>query len=145
MNNIRARPVGVVAAIDADGVATVSAASGASATLAYSPSMPGLNPLELLDASLAGCLAISLRMAARQLGLADRLGAVRVEVIGVKAPEPPSRIATQLCRFDIGGDFTAEEKTALRAQAHALCTIGHTLESHVEIVDDDVKVGADRS
>lgn len=137
MTSPRIRPIGVVASIDHAGVGTFAAHSGTDAKLAYSPSMEGLTPLELLDASLAGCLVISLRMAARTLGLADRLGDVRVEVKGEKAPDQPSRIARQVCRFEIGGDFSADERAALIAGAHAVCTIGHTLESGVTIVDAD--------
>lgn len=137
MITVHTRPVGVVAAIDAEGKGELSAASGAVAPLAYSPSMAGLNPLELLDASLAGCLAISVRLAARKLGLTDRLGAVRVEVVGSKAATSPSRIARQVCRFDIEGDLTQDERLALQAEAHALCTIGHTLAGDVEIVDGE--------
>jgi uncharacterized OsmC-like protein len=137
MTQIRFRPTGVVAAIDRDGVASIAARSGESAQLAYAPSMPGLNPLELLDAALAGCLAISLRIAARNLGVAERLGEVRVEVRGEKADNPPSRIVRQVCRFQIGGDFTEDERVALMAGAHAVCTIGHSIEGSVDIVDGD--------
>jgi uncharacterized OsmC-like protein len=129
------RPVGVTATIDAAGRATVSAASGGEVTLAMSASMPGLSPVEMLDAALAGCLVISLKVAAAHAGLAARLGDVRVEVIGAKAEEGPSRIARQSCRIEIDGDLDAEEKARLIAGAHALCTVGHSLETGIEIVD----------
>jgi uncharacterized OsmC-like protein len=137
MSQIRTRPTGALATIGADGAAVVTARSGATTRLAYSPSMDGFNPLELLDASLAGCLAISLRIAARNLGLQDRLGEVRVEVVGSKAATPPSRIAQQVCRYHIAGDFTPAERDALIAGAHAVCTIGHSLDGAMEIVDGE--------
>lgn len=129
------RPAGVTASIDPAGAATVIAASGDEVALAVSPSMAGLTPLEMLDAALAGCLAISLKIAAKRAGLADRLGEVRVEVVGAKAEEGPSRIARQTCRFAIDGDLSADEKTRLIADAHGLCTVGHSLETGVDIVD----------
>jgi len=129
------RPVGATASIAADGHAVVAAASGGEVALAYRPSMAGLTPLEMLDAALAGCLAISLKVAATRAGLAERLGEVRVEVIGAKAEEGPSRVARQTCRFTFGGDLTAEERARLIADAHALCTVGHSFEAGIDIVD----------
>jgi len=134
---VRQRPKGVTAVVEPSGRGSLAAASGATAVLAGSPSMPGLNPLELFDAALAGCLALSVRIAARHLGLAERVGEVRVEVTGEKAPDAPSRIARQVCRFGIDGDLGADERAALVAEAHRICTIGNSTHGAVAIVDGD--------
>lgn len=128
-------PAGVAATIDTTGHAVVTAASGDEIALAVSTSVPGFSPLDMLDAALAGCLAISLKVAAIRAGWADRLGEIRVEVVGSKAEDGPSRIERQTCRFTIGGDLDADEKTRLIAAAHALCTVGHSFEAGIEIVD----------
>ena len=51
MSQIRTRATGALATIGADGAAVVTARSGATTRLAYSPSMGGFNPLELARAS----------------------------------------------------------------------------------------------
>ena len=135
MSQVKVRPMGATASLDRNGHGSVVARSGASLTLAGSPSMEGFNPLELLDASLAGCLALSLRIAARNLAMNDRLVSVSVEVVGAKAAEPPSRIARQTCRFTIEGDFNETERTALVEEAHKVCTIGNSYHSSIEIID----------
>ncbi len=137
MSQVRVRPMGATASLDRNGRGDVVARSGASLTLAGSPSMEGFNPLELLDASLAGCLALSVRIAARNLGLSDRLGMVQVEVVGAKASEPPSRIARQTCRFAIEGDFNDAERRALIGEAHKVCTIGNSYHTAIDIIDGE--------
>lgn len=137
MSQVRVRPMGATANLDRNGHGGVVARSGASMTLAGSPSMEGFNPLELLDASLAGCLALSVRIAARNLGFNERLGAVSVEVIGAKASEPPSRIARQTCRFSIEGDFNDAERRSLVEEAHKVCTIGNSYHASIDIIDGE--------
>lgn len=137
MSQVRVRPMGATASLDRNGRGGVVARSGANLTLAGSPSMEGFNPLELLDASLAGCLALSVRIAARNLGFNERLGSVSVEVIGAKASEPPSRIARQTCRFSIEGDFNDAERRSLIEEAHKVCTIGNSYHASIDIIDGE--------
>jgi len=131
----RIQPTGVVARLSNSEGAVIAARSGASARIALSASMEGFSPLELLDASLAACLAISVKLAARKLGFDDRIDAVRIEVKGEKADDLPARVARQTCRFAIEGRIGAEDRRRLIAEAHALCTISHTLAGGLEIVD----------
>ena len=137
MSQVRVRPMGATASLDRNGRGGVVARSGANLTLAGSPSMEGFNPVELLDASLAGCLALSVRIAARNLGFNERLGSVSVEVIGAKASEPPSRIARQTCRFSIEGDFNDAERRSLIEEAHKVCTIGNSYHASIDIIDGE--------
>jgi len=135
MVNIVKRSSVVGASLPGKGLGKVTARSGASMELAGSARESGMTPLELMDAALAGCLALSVRIAARTFGWQDRLVSVNVEVRHEKAPDAPSRIAGFDCAFDIEGDFTAAEREALVAEAHRVCTVGNTLETRVEIRD----------
>ncbi|WP_237153825.1 OsmC family protein [Oryzibacter oryziterrae] len=138
MAEVRIRQRGAKAFLPKQGKATVTALSGAEAQLAGSPSQPGLNPLELLDASLAGCLALSIRIAAGNLGVSDRLGDVAVESIGEKAPDAPSRIARIVNKYKISGNLTQEERLQLVAEAHKICTIGNSIAGSIAIVDEEI-------
>jgi uncharacterized OsmC-like protein len=142
MPTIRVRPTTVGASLSRDGAGRVVAHSGAAATLAVSASDEGLTPLELMDAALAGCLVISVRIAARKFGWLDRLVQVSVDVTHEKAPEGPSRIAAFTTAFVIEGDLSADEREQLIAEAHNICTVGNTLGSGAAI--RDAEPAADR-
>jgi uncharacterized OsmC-like protein len=135
MVNITARPTTVGATITQLGQGSVRAQSGAGAKLANLATEEGFTPLEFMDAALAGCLVISVRMAARSKGWLDRLGAVNVEVTHEKAPDKPSRVAAFACAFTIDGDFSSAEREQLIAEAHRICTVGNTFE-HGAIIRD---------
>ena len=137
VTHITTRPVSVEAALGGTGAGTVTAHSGASAALAGLASDPGFTPLELMDAALSGCLVLSVRIAARKRGWGERLQHVDVIVSHEKAHEGPSRVAAYTCSFDIKGDFSAEERALLIADAHEICTVGNTLE-HGAIIRDAV-------
>ncbi|MDB5561959.1 MAG: OsmC-like protein [Hyphomicrobiales bacterium] len=138
--NVVARPIGVVSDFATGAQGTIAARSGAGLKLANLASDEGLTPLELMDAALAGCLVLSVRIAARKSGLMDRLGHVHVEVRHAKAPEGPSRVASFTTAFRIDGDLTEDERATLIAQAHELCTVGNTLE-HGAVIEDAVIEG----
>ena len=135
MVNIATRPLTVSAQIDNEGQGEVKARSGASMALAARVRDEGMTPLELMDAALAGCLALSARIAAKKFGWQDRLESVSVDVTHTKGEGDTSRVAQFACEFEIGGDFTQEERLQLIAEAHAVCTVGNTLERGASIVD----------
>ncbi|MHA6691963.1 OsmC family protein [Devosia sp. A449] len=135
MVNIATRPTSVGATLDHAGHGSVQAKSGAAARLANMASDEGFTPLEFMDAALAGCLVLSLRIAARKLGWLDRLVKVDVEVTHEKAPEAPSRVASFASSFVIEGDFSPAERQQLIEDAHALCTVGNTFE-HGAVIRD---------
>jgi uncharacterized OsmC-like protein len=66
---------------------------GASLDVALSPSASGFSPLELQASSLAACIAMSVKIAARQEQLPP-LEQVAVEVGATKAVDEPSRLRT---------------------------------------------------
>lgn len=127
MVTIKTRPIPVSASLPGSGQGTITAESGASARLAHLANEEGFSPLELLDAALAGCLVLSLRIAAKKFGWAERLVSVDVTVTHEKAHDLPWRVTDFFTRFDIMGDFTEPERTQLIEEAHNLCTIGNTL------------------
>lgn len=136
MVNIVKRSSVVEALLPGQGQGKVVARStGASIDIAGGVRDGGMTPLEMMDAALAGCLVLSVRIAARNLGWQDRLVSVKVDVRHEKAPDQPSRVARFDCLFAIKGDFSEEERQKLIDEAHHLCTVGNTLTSNVEIRD----------
>lgn len=135
MVNIVTRPTTVSAHLDKHGRGEVAAHSGSRLALAGLAKDEGMTPLELMDAALSGCLVLSVRIAARKQGWQDRLQGVSVEVTHEKGEGEPSRVAKFSCAFEIEGDLTAQERQQLIGEAHALCTVGHTLERGAEIID----------
>lgn len=135
MARITTRPTTVSAFLDQEGKGSVEAHSGAKLALAALVRDEGMTPLELMDAALAGCLVLSLRIAARKLGWLEQLKDVAVDVTHIKGEGAPSRVAEFTCDFRIAGDFTAEERSRLIADAHELCTVGNTLERGATITD----------
>lgn len=132
---ITVRPTSVSATLDNAGTATVTAKAGAVAALATLASDEGFTPLEFMDAALAGCLVLSVRMAARKAGWQDRLVRVTADVAHEKAPDQPSRVAGFTSSFVIEGDFTPEERQHLIDEAHVLCTVGNTFERGASVRD----------
>jgi len=132
---VSTRPISVSASLGGTGQGRVTALSGADALLAGFSSDPGFTPLEFLDAALSGCLVLSVRIAARKHGWGDRLRHVDVLVRHEKAHDAPSRVAAFDCTFEIDGDFSAEERDTLIAEAHELCTVGNTFERGAVIRD----------
>lgn len=135
------RPTAVVATLPKAEQGSVLAKSGAGAQLANLASDAGFTPLEFMDAALSGCLVLSVRIAARKFGWVHRLEIVEVEVHHEKAHDLPSRVAAFDCSFQIEGDFSAEERAELIAEAHRICTVGNTFEHGATV--RDVTPGAD--
>ncbi|WP_404403483.1 OsmC family protein [Pelagibacterium halotolerans] len=135
MVKIVTRSTTVGASLPGRGQGAVKARSGAELTIAGGASESGMTPVEMLDAALAGCLVLSVRIAARKRGWQDRLVSVDVDVQHEKAADGPSRVTKFRSAFRIEGDFDESERKALIAEAHDLCTVGNTLERGTQIVD----------
>lgn len=135
MVTIKTRPIPVSASLPSDGQGMITADSGASTRLAHLANEEGFSPLELLDAALAGCLVLSLRIAARKFGWAERLISVDVTINHEKAHDLPWRVTDFFSRFTIEGDFTDAERAQLIEEAHNLCTVGNTLTRGATIHD----------
>lgn len=107
---------------------------GSTLDVALSPSAPGFSPLELQASSLAACIAMSVKIAARQEGLPP-LEQVAVEVVATKAADEPSRLKTFAATVTIGDPLPPGKIEDLVRAAEDICTISNTLRSgDVEIV-----------
>ncbi|RUT30385.1 OsmC family peroxiredoxin [Arsenicitalea aurantiaca] len=135
MVTVTSRPTSVSARLGGSGAGSIEAGAGATAALAGLASDPGFTPLEFMDAALAGCLVLSVRIAARKSGWGERLQSVEVEIAHIKAEDGPSRVAEFTSAFKIVGDFTDEEREALIASAHEICTVGNTFAAGAVVRD----------
>ncbi|TPP05427.1 OsmC family protein [Rhizobium glycinendophyticum] len=136
MADLRTRPLGATATLGKRGYPQIRSATGGKIDVVTGASEPGFNPLDLLLASLAACLSMSARIAARDLGLAERISGVRVEVTGEKAEEGPSRFAAFTVFFYFEGSLTAEEQLDIGYRAEGICTVSNTLAVRPQIMID---------
>ncbi|MBO9654378.1 MAG: OsmC family protein [Agrobacterium tumefaciens] len=129
---VKLRPVGASAKVGRLGRPLVSTVTGGSLEIVTGVSEPGFNPIDLLYASLAACLALSARIAASHMGLLDRFEGAAIDVSGEKSAVEPYRII----RFDIGiaiaGNFDAATRTAIAHAAEDICTVSNTLKGDAE-------------
>jgi uncharacterized OsmC-like protein len=91
MADLRSRPIGATATLGRRGYPVISSATGGALEIVTGPTEAGFNPLDLLFASLAACMSMSARIAARELGLTGDFESLQVAVTGEKAPDEPSR------------------------------------------------------
>jgi uncharacterized OsmC-like protein len=104
----------------------VVSASGAKLDLSSAASAPGYSPIDLMYAAVAGCLALSARVAASELHVLDQFVEAKVTVTGRKTGEPPRRITHFDIAIQIVGDFDEETRHALIERAEELCTVSNT-------------------
>ena len=124
---VRKRETGARARLSQQGGAIVGSVTGGEMALVTAASAPGFNPVDLLYASLAACLALSVRIAASELGLFSRFEAVEVTVSGQKAEAEFGRIEAMDAIIRISGNFTPEQRHEITERAERLCTISNTL------------------
>jgi uncharacterized OsmC-like protein len=120
------RATGAHAVAPRVGHGEVVSATGAKLELSSALSTPGYSPVDLIYAAVAGCLALSARIAASELHVLDQFVEARVKVIGRKAKEPPRRITHFDIAIEIVGDFDDEMRQALIERAEELCTVSNT-------------------
>lgn len=128
---MKIRPMGASAVIGRTGFPHITSATGGEIQIVTGPSQAGFNPLDLLYSSLAGCLTISARLVASELGVMDRISTITAAVSGEKAKDGLSRVE----RFDIiltiAGDIDDETRRAIASKAeHEICTVSNTLSAN---------------
>jgi uncharacterized OsmC-like protein len=99
-----------------------------------------LSPVEYLLLAVAGCFALSVQAAITQRN--RPFSWAKVVVVGDKAAEPPSRLASLDLRVTLGVSLTASEIEPILADAKRQCTVTNTLAAGPPI---DIKLIADRS
>lgn len=122
-------PSHVTVHVDGNGVIAVND-RGSTIQLAPSSVSAGFTPLELVSAALGFCTAITLRTELRQAG-AGAPTTFSLEVEGVKATDPPSRLARLEVVVHLPEGIADAE--ALLERAEAACTIAHTLKQPAEV------------
>ncbi|MCM2291339.1 OsmC family protein [Allorhizobium sp. BGMRC 0089] len=132
---LRQRAVGATAKLGRTGFPEIRSATGGEIAIVTGPSQPGFNPLDLLYASLAGCLVMSARIVASELGVLNRIVEISAEVTGEKAKEGLSRIETFEIAFTITGEIDEETRqTIARRAENEVCTVSNTLRADPRFV-----------
>jgi uncharacterized OsmC-like protein len=130
---VRTRTTGALAVLQPGGLPVITTPTGGSVDVVTGVSAPGFNPLDLLYASVAACMVLSARIAATRLGVADRLGEVRADVIGEKAEGEVSRVGRITITLDISGDLDEATKRRIVEDAETICTVSNTLRTAPEL------------
>ena len=91
-----------------------------------------LSPADLVLASLANCIAISMRMAASQMAL--ELGTLDLSAIAIKAVDLPNRFGRFEVSIRTGAAVDAGIAHELLARTKDICTISNTLAAEVVLL-----------
>ncbi len=134
MTDVHQRPVGATATLGKTGYPHIRSETGGTIDIVTGVSEAGFNPLDLLLASLAACMSMSARIAAREFGLADRLSAVSARASGEKAKDGPSRFATLTVIFRFEGSLGSAEQWTIAHRTEEICTVSNTLAVKPEIL-----------
>lgn len=129
MHEPKTRATGATAQLGRTGFPHIVTPTGGTLDIVTGASQPGFNPLDLLYASLAACMAMSARIAASRRGVLGQIRDIRADVSGEKAAEEPSRIARFTVVLAIDGDIDAATKAAIAHEAEEICTVSNTLGS----------------
>jgi len=135
MANIKTRAAGAQARIGRTGAAEVVSDTGGKLTLNATALEAGFSPLDLLFSAVAGCLVVSARIAAGEMGVLDKFRDARASVHGQKAKQGPSRVTRFDVHFEVEGDFDEATRAALIARAEAICTVSNTLKAVPEFAE----------
>jgi uncharacterized OsmC-like protein len=134
MADLNQRPVGATATLGKAGYPHIRSETGGAIDIVTAVSEAGFNPLDLLLASLAACMSMSARIAARELGLAAGFSGVSAKASGEKAKEGPSRFETLTVVFRFEGSLSTAEQWKIAHRAEEICTVSNTLAVKPEIL-----------
>ncbi len=96
-----------------------------------SPAADALSPSDLMLASLANCIAISMRMAAKPMAL--DLGTLDVTAHAVKAADLPNRFGRFEVEVSTGSAVDASKVDELLRRTKDICTVSNTLGAQVVV------------
>jgi uncharacterized OsmC-like protein len=130
---IRTRVFGATASAGRDGLPEVTSETGGRLSVVTRPSAEGFSPVDLLAASLASCIVLSVQIAARGEGWIAEVDQVTAKVIPEKADDAPSRVARFVTTVTIDGPLDAAKKERLVAAAETICTVSNTLRAGAAI------------
>ena len=127
MAGLRSRPIGATTKLGKTGYPAIRSATGGELDVVTGPSQPGFNPLDLLLASLAACMSMSARIAAREMGLHEIVERVTATVSGEKAADEPLRFASFTVILAIDAVLDHDQRVALAHRAEEICTVSNSL------------------
>ncbi len=110
---------------------TITTEAGFVAPGGLTPQAGAMSPSDLLLASLATCITISMRMAAQPMGL--ELGEVSASATATKAADLPNRFGKLEVDVRTASQVPAERVEELLTRTKALCTVSNTLGTEVEV------------
>jgi uncharacterized OsmC-like protein len=96
-----------------------------------SPAPDALSPSDLMLASLANCIAISMRMAGQHMKL--ELGTLDLSAIAIKASDLPNRFGRFELEVRTGALVDAGKVEELLRRTKDLCTVSNTLGAEVVV------------
>ncbi len=131
---LRIRQTGACARLRGQEKPQIRSLTGGELALENTVSGAGFNAIDLLYASLAACLVMSARIAARKLGFIERINAYEVQVSGEKTAQEPYQITRFDVQFGFDGDLSKAEQHELAEAAEEICTVSNTLKANAEVV-----------
>lgn len=93
----------------------------------FTPNSSGLNPKELLEASIGMCLNIVIQRMFERDGVEVHDDEFSIEVTGVKAADSPSRFEHFDVKITFPEHFSEEYKRKITVSAERACTISNTV------------------
>lgn len=93
----------------------------------FAANINGLNPKELLEASIGMCMTIGIQKMFERDGIEVQDDEFSVEVTSIKAPEGPSRFDKFNVTISLPERLPADYKNKLIISAERACTIGNTV------------------
>ncbi|MFS0820626.1 OsmC family protein [Bacillus sp. 1P02SD] len=93
----------------------------------FTPNSNGLNPKELLEASIGMCLTIVIQRMFERDGVEVNDGEFSVEVTGIKAANSPSRFEKFNVSITLPDRLSDEYKRKIIVSAERACTISNTV------------------
>ena len=134
MADLRSRPIGAKASLGRTGYPSIRSATGGELQIVTGPTQAGFNPLDLLLASLAACMSMSARIAARELGFLDTFAGLEVDVSGEKSADEPSRFVGFTVRMTFHGEMPSEQQWLIARRAEEICTVSNSLAVHPQLL-----------
>jgi uncharacterized OsmC-like protein len=96
------------------------------------PAADALSPSDLILASLANCIAISMRMAASQMAI--ELGTLDLSAIAIKATDLPNRFGRFEVTIKSGVAVDTAKVDELLRRTKDICTVSNTLGAQVVLL-----------
>lgn len=94
----------------------------------------GLNPKELLEASIGMCMTIVIQKMFERDGVEVHDGEFSVEVTSVKAPDSPSRFEKFNVSITLPDRLSDDYKRKIMVSAERACTISNTVKKGAQVI-----------